>query len=213
MMMNLLRALGLATLMLGVILLTGGGSGSVQAFDKDKDKDDDDVKEIKAAQKDVLEMVKDVEGGKDISAKAAAIKKKYDELNTVMNVYKPTPKHGIGYLPPGTKPHVGDGLELKIIALGKRMLPKATLQKEKETLIKAGYINLAMAEVARKYVPSKVNKGKGPKDWNGHVDDMKKASQELIAAAKAGDPVKVKDAATNLNSACNNCHSDFRDNP
>jgi cytochrome c556 len=40
---------------------------------------------------------------------------------------------------------------------------------------------------------------------------MAKGSKELIEAVKSDDPKKVKAAANNINGACNNCHSDFRD--
>ena len=50
----------------------------------------DDDKAILAAQKDVVALAKDIEEGKDakeIAKKAAAIKKKYEELNHVMQIY------------------------------------------------------------------------------------------------------------------------------
>jgi soluble cytochrome b562 len=177
--------------------------------DKDKDKkDDEDDKEIKAAQKDVLDLTKDVTGGKadkDIAEKAGKIKKKYEELNTVMHIFKPKAKGGIGL---GKN---GEGIELKIISLGKRKLAGPALTKEKDELIKMADINVAMAAVAKHYAPSKPKGGKGKKDWDGHADDMKKAAEELRKAAKAGNADDVKKAANNLNNSCNNCHTDFRD--
>jgi len=193
------RAVALAsTLGLAVALLAGDVSARA-----------DDDKEIKKAQKDVLDLAKLVEQGKEseVAGKAATIKKSYEDLNTVMHVYKPSPKGGIGF----GKPAAGDGIELKVIALGKRALPPATLKKEKDDLVKMAYINIAMAEVAAQYAPAKPKGGKGAKEWKQYASDQKKASLELIKAAQAGDPAKVKAAANNINNACNNCHSDFRD--
>jgi cytochrome c556 len=175
--------------------------------DKDK-KDDEDDKEIKAAQKDVLDLTKDVTGGKadkDIAEKAGKIKKKYEELNTVMHIYKPKAKGGIGV---GKN---GEGIELKIIGLGKRKLAGPALTKEKDDLVKMADINVAMAAVAKHYAPARPKGGKGKKDWDGHADDMKKAAEELRKAAKAGNADQVKKAANDLNNSCNNCHTDFRD--
>lgn len=45
-----------------------------------------------------------------------------------------------------------------------------------------------------------------------HTNDMKKSAEELIKAARKGDAKELKAAANNLNNACNNCHTDFRDN-
>jgi hypothetical protein len=168
----------------------------------------DDDKEIKQAQKDVLDLVKMITDGKDVSAKAAEIKKKYEDLNTVMHIYKPSPKGGIGY----GKPNAGDGIEMKVIALGsKKALAAAVLSKEKQDLIRMARINLAMAEITMHYAPAKPKGGKGAKEWKQYTTDMKKAAGDLAKAAEAGNSAKVKDAANNLNNACNNCHSDFRD--
>lgn len=160
------------------------------------------------AQKDILDLAKDLEGGKDVAAKVASIKKKYEDLNTLMHAYKPRGKGGIGVGPKGP----GDGIELKIINLGKRALSKAALEKEKDDLVKAGYINLALAKITDAYAPAKPKGGKGPKDWKKHVEDMEKGSKDLIEAAKKGDAPALKKAAANLNNSCNNCHTDFRDN-
>jgi cytochrome c556 len=104
-----------------------------------------------------------------------------------------------------------DGLESKINALDKKKtIPAATVEKESEALIQMAKINIAMAEITKPYF-QKPKGGKGKKDWEGHSDAMKKASQDLIKAVKAKDGTKVKTALGNINNACNNCHSDFRD--
>jgi hypothetical protein len=167
--------------------------------------DDEETKAIKEAQKDTLELSKAIEGGKDGKDIVARMKKKYDDLNTIMQAYKPSTKKGIGVGPKGA----GDGIEAKLISLSKRA-NAATISKQKADLIKMGYINLAIAEVTKLY-PPKPKGGKGNKEWQEHTAAMKKASQEFIEAVKSGDAKKVKEAANNVNSSCNNCHSDFRD--
>lgn len=192
------RSFGAMALTLAILVV----AGNVKA-------DDEDSEEVKKAQKDVLELVKKItNGAKDVSTDAAKIAKKYEDLNTVMHVYKPSRNGGIGY----GKPAVGDGIELKIIDLGKRATDAAVKAQKKE-LLRLANINLAMVEIAKQYAPSKPKAGKGAKDWNLHAADMKKATLELIEAIKEGKGAKVKAAANNLNASCNNCHGDFRDNP
>jgi hypothetical protein len=186
-------------------LLTGMSLAACVARAEDED--------VKKAQKDVLDLAKDLEAGKDVAAKAKAIKKKYEDLNTVMHAYKPSEKGGIGVGPKGK----ADGIELKLtnLARGKlgptTTLNAANLAKEKDDLIKMAYINMAIARIAHEYAPAKPKGGKGAKEWKGFADEQEKASKDLIEAIKKGDLGAFKKAATNLNSACNNCHSDFRD--
>ena len=167
-----------------------------------------DEKETAAAIKDVVALAKDAEEGKVDEAKAKAIKKKFEDLNTVMHIYKPREKGGLGVGPKAK----GDGIEIKLNNLGKRALSAMQATKEKDDLIMVGKVNVAMAEVTKLYAPTKPKGGKGAKEWNGFSDEMKKASLELIAAAKKGEPDAIKKAANNLNNSCNSCHSDFRDN-
>ncbi|MFO0927540.1 MAG: cytochrome c [Gemmataceae bacterium] len=189
------RALGfVALLTLGLVLATG--QNSARAYEDDKET-------IKAAQKDLVDLAKAIDDGKDGKEQAAAIRKKYEDLAPIMHIYKPSTKGGIGI---GTK-GAGDGMELKIINLGKR----APAAKDKDDIVKIGQLNIAIGEVTKLYAPAKPKGGKGAKDWTQHCEDQIKASKDLIAAAKSGAAAKVKAAANNLNNACNNCHSDFRD--
>jgi Cytochrome C' len=189
-----------SALLLAVVLLSNGPVALG---------DEDDDKAIAEAQKDVVELAGAIGSGKDGKDVATRMKKKYEELNTIMQVYKPSTKKGLGTGIPPKGP--GDGIEAKIISLGKRV--PADIEKQKAALIKLAYINLAMAEVTKLYPPSKPKNGKGVKEWQQHVADMKKSSEELLKAVKSGDSAKIKDAANNVNSSCNNCHSDFRDEP
>jgi hypothetical protein len=158
--------------------------------------------DIADAQKDILKLAK---AGKVDAAQAKAIRKKYDDLGTIMTIYKPKAKKGLGFN------KTAQGIELKIINMGKRALSKATLAKESKGLIEMAHINMVIAEISKQYAPSKPKGGKTPAMWNNYADETKKAAEALIKAVKSGDPARVKSAATNLNSACNGCHADFRD--
>jgi dihydroxyacid dehydratase/phosphogluconate dehydratase len=182
------RTLGLGLALAASIGLLTAGS-AIRAAD-----DDDEVKMTKAA-------------GKDVKALATKIDKKYEDLKPLMDAaFKPRDKHGLGVGPKGK----GDGIEVKIQSMSKRALSAATLAKQKETLIKMGYINLAIAEVTmlRNVKPKG---GKGPKEWKGYTEEMKNASLELIKAVKSGNPAAVKTASLKLEGSCTSCHSDFRD--
>jgi hypothetical protein len=65
---------------------------------------------------------------------------------------------------------------------------------------------------AKDKCPVKTKMGeKDPKEWVKWCEDMEKYGKELAEAAKAKNADKVKTAATNLYSTCNNCHTIFRD--
>jgi hypothetical protein len=170
--------------------------------------DDDDDKMIKAAQKDILALAADIAADKKIDpARAAAIRKKYEDLNHLMIGFKPRDKKGIGIGPKGA----GDGIELKLNNLGKRKLSPMQLAKESKELLRMASINLAYAEIVYHYAPAKPKLGKGAKEWKQYTAEMKMANREFINAVKAGKPDLVKTAANNINNTCNSCHSDFRD--
>ena len=72
-------------------------------------RDNEDARLLKAVRKDVLEMARLIEEGKDVKPLAAKMKKQYEELNTIMQVYKPSNRRG-GSFPAGP----GDGIEVKL---------------------------------------------------------------------------------------------------
>jgi cytochrome c556 len=193
-MSSLARAVTFGTALLAVIALMAGDD-SRRAYGKPGGN----------AQKDILDLADMLANGKNIGARAAALKKKYEDLEQIMNSYKPGNKGGIGY---GKKK---EGIELKLIAMGKEALAAGALKKEKDDLLKMAYINLAIAEVASHYAPAKPKAGKGAAQWKKYTSDQKKAVAELVKAINASSPAKVKAAANDINSACNGCHADFRD--
>jgi hypothetical protein len=165
---------------------------------------DDDQKAIQEAQQAVLQLMETLDKGGNGKGQAAAIYNKYkDDLKIVMTVFKPRDKGGIGV---GTKGK-GDGIELKIISLGKRAPAKDYLDKHRSDLDLMGRVSKAMADVAAQYPQTK-----NQEMWKKYCEDMRKGADELMAAAKSGDPKAVKTAANNLNASCTDCHAAFRDN-
>ncbi len=188
-----------ALLALGIFLLSGNAATSA---------DDDAKKTIKAAQKDIVDLAKDVESGKIDPKRAAAIRKKYEDLQDVMTVFKPRGKVGLGVGPVAEF----DGIEIKLRNLRRGALSKAALDKESADLIKMAYVNLAAAEIVEHYAPAKKNKeGKSAKEWKQHTADWKKASKEFVDAVKKKNPAAVKKAAGSIDEACVSCHNDFKE--
>src|SRR5947209_1231369 len=84
-------------------------------------------KEVKEAEKEMVELAKMVEKGKDISARAKALGKKVDDIESIMWCFKAKAKGGIG----AGKTFADQSIELKIFRLSMRPLTGAQLAKEK----------------------------------------------------------------------------------
>jgi hypothetical protein len=165
---------------------------------------DDDPKTVQEAQQAVLKLMETMGKGGNGKEQAQAIHEKFkDDLKAVMTVFKPRDKGGIGVGPRGR----GDGIELKIIALGKRAPSKGDLGKLRPDLETIARVSKAMAEVADQYPQTK-----NQDMWKKFNEEMRKGADELLEAAHGDDPKAVKTAANNLNASCTNCHSAFRDN-
>jgi hypothetical protein len=150
--------------------------------------------------KEVLDLARQAEEGKDVASKAAALTKRFNNVRGAMNLYNPRSRNGIGY---GTD---GIAIERKLSDLEEKPLDAQTLKKEAPELIRVVHINLVMAEVLRGFAPKKPILGKGKKEWDRDLDGVKTASRDLLKAIKAGSPRDVQAAATRINTACNNCH-------
>ncbi|HTU17090.1 MAG TPA: cytochrome c [Gemmataceae bacterium] len=164
---------------------------------------DDEEKQARLeAQKAILKLADSMRENKgDTKAQAAAIKKKFDELQPLMWIYKPKNKGGIGMKD-------GAGIELELGRLGgpKARLTPAKIADLKLDLVKAAEISKAIAEISDLYAPKK-----DTAKWKGYNKEMRKAADELIEATKGGNPMQVKRAINNLNASCTNCHGDFRE--
>jgi hypothetical protein len=198
-------AIGLAFAL--AVTLAFAAVGTAQK--EEKDKKDKVAKEVLDARKDILDLTKTIESGKKdaVANKVAAIRKGHD-LDSLMKIYQIHEKGGLGY---GEKPDAKSGVEAKIIALQRnpRGPSPAVLKKESADLLKLAYVNIAMAEIAKPFF-NKPMEGKGKKEWDGWLDDQKKASEDLVKAVKAEDSKAVAKAAKALLDSCTDCHAVFR---
>jgi hypothetical protein len=189
---------GAALLALGMCYLAAG------AADGDKDPSQ------------VIQKVADaIEKGDTAQAKKMAeVLAKSAELEPVMDLMslrKASSKKktfGVGDTPGKITP---DGIEAKVMGLGKKALQPKQLETESPALVKMAYRVAAISKVAQAKVPEKDEGMKKKKDWIEWSQGMEMTALELANAAKAKDTAKVKTAAARLNSNCNNCHGTFRD--
>lgn len=183
------------------ILFTGAllalGLWAITAYSADEDD------EKKAAQQAILKLAESIRGNQgDAKAQAAAIKKKFDELEPLMWVYKPRSKGGIGMKKDGA----GYENELSRLSGPKARWTPQKAAELKPDLIKIAEISKAIAEVSDLYTPKK-----DTAKWKNYTKQMRKSADELIEATKGGNPMQLKKAITNLNGSCTECHSDFRE--
>jgi hypothetical protein len=160
----------------------------------------------KDPREDVLKLAGMIEKMDNQGAKqqAETIAKSVEEIGDVMRLMALRTKKGAGV---GDKPGaiMPDGIEAKIMDLGKRAKPKKELEAQAKALEQAAYRAAAIAQIAQVKLPDK-----DKKDWQGWADDMYKGSLDLAKAVQAKDPKQVKAAATKLEGSCNSCHEKFR---
>jgi hypothetical protein len=185
----------LAGLLLAVaigLLAAGGGRGG----------DDDELKQAKKAQAALIDMVDAMAKGGDGKKEAAAIHDQFDDVKVVMIVFRNATKGGMALGSRGP-----DGIEKKIQDVDRKRLSKEDAAAQKEDLIRAARFARAVAQVAELYDdPAK----KAPAKWKRFNQDMRKGADDLIEAARAGDPTKIKAAVANLHASCTDCHSEFK---
>jgi hypothetical protein len=142
-----------------------------------------------------------------VDKQAKELAKKVEDLEDLMNVFKKRDKGGLGV---GSKPGVvaagQDGVETKLVALGRDTLAGTALKKEGQAIEEMGYVISAVAKVTK----NKPVTGAKAKEWNGWCEDMAAAGLKLSAAAKSQAAADVKTAASKINATCNACHSTYR---
>jgi cytochrome c556 len=178
---------------------------SLTAYSAD---DDGDKKE---AQQAILKLVDSMKGNKgDVKAQTAALKKRFDELEPIMWVYKSRKKGGLGI---GKD---GEDIEQTIGKVGNARAKGWTAKKRldmRADLAKVADLSRALAEVADLYAKkyNDNNTGKpNPAKWQEYVKQMRKGADELNKAVQGQDAAAIQKAAGNLSASCTNCHSDFR---
>jgi hypothetical protein len=165
-----------------------------------------DDKEVVAARQGTIDLAKLIETGKGADNLVAALRKQRRAVPVIMQAFKPRAENGIGVGSPGPK----DGIEVKVVSLGKVLQRPNKLADEKADLVRMGYVAAAIAEVLPGSAPPVARGGKGRKEWEQYAGEMKGAALRLVAAAKRGKPDEVRAASKALHMACNTCHESFR---
>lgn len=159
----------------------------------------------KALRGEVDKVAAAVKSGDMASAKklAAAIGKKAESIEDVMDLFKPKNKGGFGFGPGAT-----DGIEKKLRDLG-RDGPKA---KDVPYVEEAANRIVAISLIAEGYTGNvKETAKKKRKDWEKFSQDMHDAGMALAKAGMSKAPAEIKTASTKVNNSCNACHSIFRE--
>jgi hypothetical protein len=142
-------------------------------------------------------------------AKKAAAALAKEDYENVMHGFKPRNKKGIGV---GTKPGAvtPDGVELKINAIARDGITAPVLAKEKDALVRMGYVTQAMGQytLAKPWEPDQGKKTK--QAWNEWAEKLAATAQEFTAAAKAGSAADTTKAAKNIKNTCDGCHAVFK---
>jgi hypothetical protein len=158
----------------------------------------------------VDKIAKAIQKGEKAEAAKLAGALKIDEIDEVMAGFKLRTKKGFGV---GAKAGAiePDGIELKLDSIEQKGINAATLKKEADALIEAGYRSTAILEVAHKRGWQEADKGKKTKKaWARLSEESRDASAGFVEAVKGGNADKVKAAATKLNSSCAACHAIFK---
>jgi hypothetical protein len=169
--------------------------------------EEDGRKQIEAARKDLLALVKLAEDGKDFSAGAKAIRKKYDLEQVFQAAYRARSKGGIGY---GPKARF-DGTEQALVRFTKRALSQEQFKAEQAELVRLAHLNVVMAEILEPERLAGPAGGRAAAEWRLNTREMRKAARELLDAARRQNAGRAWKAAGALNNSCNACHTDGRD--
>jgi len=197
---------------LSAVFLTLAALFLASARGRDDDDKEEKEKRVKtaAAQVDVLKLA-DALGGKedDVQKQAKDIAAKH-MIPFVMAQFKPRDNGGVGVGKPGAFPF--DSVEQELLFLSKKGLTAEQMKIQQADLRKMAELALAVAYVAPHYAPKTDEPGKPIQDWMRLAGDMKMQPKGFLDAIQGGDPTTVQKAANVLNSTCESCHTEFRDN-
>ncbi len=149
----------------------------------------------------------------NLPREAAKAAQSMEEIEEMMNLFRKRTKSGKGGFGVGPTPTgmPDDGIEARLINLGKKPLDKEQIAREAPALLQMAHRTMAIAQVALSKAPVKKEGNKDPRDWKEYAGRMIKSTQELTRAIEAQDPADLKKAAAGVNTACTNCHTKFRD--
>jgi hypothetical protein len=169
---------------------------------------DTDDKELVAAINKIADALE--KGDKAGATKMAqGLAKKLEDLEGVMALFKPRSKKGLG-VGPKAGIIVPDGIEIKLLAIGRDAPSAATLTKEADALARMAYITGAIGEVAAAKGWDRDQGKKTKKNWALFSKEMMEAVPKFAEAAKSKSPNEVKTAAHRLGETCTRCHEIFK---
>ena len=103
-----------------------------------------------------------------------------------------------------------DGVEARIVALSRKPLAPADLEKQVEEIARVGYVSAMIGQVTHALAPEKDDGKKKRAEWVAWSEQMRDAGKQLAEAARAKNPKDVRAAAAKLNATCTSCHDVFR---
>jgi hypothetical protein len=149
-------------------------------------------------------------GDKATASKLAqGLAKKLEDVEGLMSLFKPRSKKGLG-VGPKAGVIVPDGIEIKLLAIGRDAPTQTTLNKEADALVRLAHITAAIGEVAANLPPDRDMGKKTKKAWIALSKEMVESAPQFAAAVKSKSPNDVKTATNKLVGSCNRCHEIFK---
>ncbi len=132
-------------------------------------------------------------------------------LEDVMNFLRPRKKGGFG-VGPDRSAIYPDGIERKLLIVGRDTLAEATLNTEAKAYEEMAYRTAAIAEVTKYWYRKRARFNKVRKGYWLHIRQMKEASVALAqeAGSKNPRPEVIHKLAHEVNQSCVWCHNVYR---
>ena len=198
---NVCRRLGgWAGLALGLWLATAG-TKPAEAADPDK---------IKEASAILPKLAAAIEKKDAAETKKLINALKSKDTDAIMAALGLRSLGGVGWGPKPAATKNKDGIEKMLEELGKKPLTAKQFDAEAENILKAAHLIQAINEVTIVQAPEKDQGQKKKKIWVESANELKKAADDLIAAAAKKDVAGTTKAINLANTACQKCHSDWR---
>jgi Cytochrome C' len=188
--------------------LDGTATTATALFNALKEKDVDKAKKLAG----------DLTAGNTKTTKTAILKDLGGLVDKadLMDHFRPLAKGGDG-MHPDLQSNIKfkgalNGIEEKIRNLAMKELTPERMKKEAKELQMLAYRTAVAGSLTYLYAPAKKVGDKNPDDWRRYSVAMRDSAVELAMAAAKGDTAAVARAGNTLNSACSQCHTEFRSN-
>ena len=197
---NVRRLGGVAGLVLG-LWLASAGTRLAEAADTDK---------IKEASAILSKLAAAIEKKDAAETKKLVAVLKAKDTDVIMAALGLRSKGGVGWGPKPALTKNIDGIEVKFEDFGKKPLTAKSFATEAENILKAAHLIQAINEVTIVQAPDKDQGQKKKKTWVDSANELKKAADDLTAAAAKNDMAGTTKAINLVNTACQKCHSEWR---